>query len=214
MLQWVFPGCCRRPRALPRAMLFWSPPWSTLLPFSANFSHLTYAHSAAGGNELQPVPHRFPQLLFTSMLIWPVSCSQADSEVLYAVITLPTVIMTHTLSLGRTFHLHCYSNCNIAPTRRSAQVGKSLVALTLALSLTSSTPFWAASPLPSLSICFFFPENFLWLAAVLPAHTFLLRSQPYFQPAAQNLQCIPGKQGPRHLQRNLEPCLSPMNPRW
>lgn len=154
-----------------------------------------------------------------SILCWSgftASCSQADSEVLYAVITLPTVIMTYIPSLGRTFHLHCYSNCIKAPMRRSAQVGKSLVALTLILPLTSSIPFWAASPLPSLPIYFFFPENFLWLGAVIPAQTdSCWEVSLYFQAVAQNLQCIPGKQGLRHLQRNLEePCLSSMNPKW
>lgn len=68
--EWVSPGCWRRPQALLRAMLFWFPPWSTWLPFSADFRHLTYANSKAEGNELQTVPCRFPQSLFTSVLVW------------------------------------------------------------------------------------------------------------------------------------------------
>lgn len=40
-------------------------PCFTLHSFSADFGHFTYANGEVVGNELQLVPHQFPQPLFT-----------------------------------------------------------------------------------------------------------------------------------------------------
>lgn len=80
---------------------------------------------------------------------WPgftVSHSPADSEVLCAVITLPTVIKTHTV-WGE--HFICFAMVtNIAPMKRLAQTVNLSGALTLNSPLTPSTSFWAARPCP------------------------------------------------------------------
>lgn len=136
-------------------MLFWFLPWS---PFYSLCQQIS-ATSRVTRTVTLTVTVKLREMSFSQSHIgfysprsfpwWPgftVSHSPADSEVLCAVITLPTVIKTHTV-WGE--HFICFAMVtNIATMRRLAQTVNLSVALTQNSPFTSSTSFWAARPCP------------------------------------------------------------------